>query len=130
MILKINGIVVEEPKVDIAPILEYEKTISKLEEIGKRIMKASPFIGMVSAGKIAFAASAAAGLADKLMPLIHLLQDFALPVGIGMATWGLIEVMIGNPGGKQKIKSAVIGFIGIFLIPTIFYAIRDAFGGQ
>lgn len=128
MIVKINGAVLEEPKVDVAPILEYESIIKKLDKIGERIMKSSFVVASLTMGKTAFAASAAAGLADKLMPLIHLLQDFALPVGIGMATWGLIEVMIGNPAGKQKIKSSVIGFIGIFLIPTIFYAIRDAFG--
>lgn len=66
-------------------------------------------------------------LVDKLYPLIELVQDLALPVGIVVSTWGLLEYMIGNPAGKDKIKGAVVGFIGIFIIPSVFYAIRGAF---
>ncbi|MNN48316.1 hypothetical protein D3C81_1627880 [compost metagenome] len=67
-------------------------------------------------------------LADRMRPLIHMLQDIAMPIGITVSLWGLIEVMMGNiESGKSKLKWAIIGFIGMFLIPEVFYAIRDAF---
>jgi hypothetical protein len=65
----------------------------------------------------------------KLLPLIHVIQDFALPIGIIVSTWGMIEFMIGNPGGKQKIKMAIVGFSGIYLIPYIFVTLKDILGG-
>jgi uncharacterized membrane protein YuzA (DUF378 family) len=65
----------------------------------------------------------------RLLPLIHVIQDFALPVGIIVSTWGMIEFMIGNPGGKQKIKYSILGFAGIYLIPFIFVTLRDTLGG-
>lgn len=68
-------------------------------------------------------------LADKMLPIIKIVQDLSLPIGIIVASWGLIEVIIGNfPAGKEKIKYAVIGFIGMFIIPEVFYTIREVFG--
>ncbi len=67
------------------------------------------------------------GLAQALAPIIALLQELALPVGIGMSIWGLIEIMIGNAGGKDKIKLAILGYIGVFIIPFFFYKIEAAF---
>lgn len=76
----------------------------------------------------AVAAPAIHGLADKLIPLLHMVQDFALPVGIIVSSWGLIEMIMGNiESGKHKMKWAIIGYIGMFLIPQVFYAIHDAF---
>ena len=72
------------------------------------------------------AASPSLGLA--LAPIIQMLQELALPVGIGMAIWGLIETMIGNPGGREKIKWALISYVGVFIIPFFFYQIKAAFG--
>jgi len=66
------------------------------------------------------------GIAPALQPVISMLQEFALPVGIGMAIWGLIEIIIGNPGGKDKIKYAMLGYIGVFVIPYFFYQIKGA----
>jgi len=66
------------------------------------------------------------GIAPALQPVISMLQELALPVGIGMAIWGLIEIIIGNPGGKDKIKYAMLGYIGVFIIPFFFYQIKGA----
>lgn len=67
-------------------------------------------------------------IGDKLQPLIDILQDLALPIGIIVSLWGLIEIIIGNlPSGKEKIKYAIIGFLGFFIIPEIFYTIREVF---
>jgi len=66
------------------------------------------------------------GIAPALQPVISMLQELALPVGIGMAIWGLIEIIIGNPGGKDKIKYAMLGYIGVFVIPYFFYQIKGA----
>lgn len=74
------------------------------------------------------AMSSLSGLGSGIMPLIHMVQDFALPVGIVVSSWGLIEMMMGNiEAGKHKMKWAIIGFIGMFLIPDVFYTIHDAF---
>lgn len=80
------------------------------------------------AGVAPAAAAPALGLAPALAPVISMLQDLALPVGIGMAIWGLIEIIIGNPGGKEKIKYSMLGYIGVFIVPFFFYQIRNAFG--
>jgi len=68
-------------------------------------------------------------LFQKLMPLIHIIQDIALPVAIIVASWGCVEWMIGQPGYKQKLKSAVIGYGALFMIPFLFTTIRDVLVG-
>lgn len=68
-------------------------------------------------------------LATGLWPLIELLQDFAFPVGVGIAVWGLIEVMLDNPKGKDRVKQAFVCYIGIFVIPYLFVVIKNAFQG-
>lgn len=76
------------------------------------------------------AAAGATSIGAKLMPLVYMVQDFAFPVGIGVATWGLVEVIIGNVGsGKQKIKYSIIGYVGIFVLPFVFESIKAAFRG-
>lgn len=78
----------------------------------------------------AMAAAKTSGLWAHFLPLVHMVQDFALPVGVIVATWGLIEIIIGNvASGKEKLKYSIIGYIGIFIIPMIFEAIRAAFQG-
>lgn len=74
-------------------------------------------------------ASTGVNLAEKLTPLISIVQDLALPVGIVVASWGLIEIIMGNlESGKHKLKYSVIGFVGMFIIPQVFYSIKEAFG--
>jgi len=55
-----------------------------------------------------------------------LFQNFAYYVGLGYAIWGTIEYAMDNPAGSTKSKKAIIGFIGVYIIPVIFKAIRDA----
>lgn len=86
-------------------------------------------VGTMPVAAAAGQAAVGAGLAGALQPIIGMLQELALPVGIGMAIWGLIEVMVGNPGGRDKIKWAIISYCGVFIIPFFFYQIRGAFGG-
>jgi putative heme degradation protein len=64
----------------------------------------------------------------RLAPLLHMFQEIALPVGIIVSTWGLVEIIMGNVDvGKTKLKWSIVCYIGIFLIPELFYAIHDAF---
>ncbi len=58
--------------------------------------------------------------------IITLFQNFAYYVGLGYAIWGTIEYAMDNPAGSTKSKKAIIGFIGVYIIPVIFKAIRDA----
>jgi len=80
----------------------------------------------VATQAVPVAAKTYMGIAPALQPVISMLQELALPVGIGMAIWGLIEIIIGNPGGKDKIKYALLGYIGVFVIPYFFYQIKGA----
>ena len=66
-------------------------------------------------------------IAKGFGPLIDMIQDFCFPIGIAVSLWGIIELMLGNPGGKDKVKWAVIGYIGAFVIPFLFEQIRIAF---
>jgi uncharacterized membrane protein YuzA (DUF378 family) len=149
MVIKINGKVINQPKVEsyYEPVLVKEakaqETVSKI--FGHHLLPISTAAGVMWAKSKAFAASAvetianpqttvpsaagAKGLGAALIPIIHMIQDLALPTGIIVASWGLIEIMIGNPNGKTKIKYAIIGFVGLFIVPSVFYAIRDAFAG-
>ena len=63
-----------------------------------------------------------------IQPVISMLQELALPIGIGMSIWGLIEICIGNLGGKDKIKYAILSYVGVFIIPYFFYQIHDFLG--
>ena len=83
-------------------------------------------VGMLNVTTPTFAATS--DITEKLTPLMGMLQDLALPLGIIVASWGLIEIILGNfPQGKEKIKYSVVGFVGIFAIPEVFYTIRDIF---
>lgn len=135
MKIKINGVLVEDTA-EIQPIynpLEITEMENKVKEhvqkFGKIMVPAAAFIGALNITTQAFAATPETSLVEALNPLIQMVQDLAFPVGIVVASWGLIEVMVGQPNGKQKIKLSLIGYIGMYLIPTLFRAIRDGFGG-
>lgn len=68
-------------------------------------------------------------LMHKLLPIIHLIQDIAMPISIIVASWACIEWIIGSPGWKQKIKGAIIGFCAIYIIPFAFEAVGGALSG-
>lgn len=136
MIVKMNGkrIAEYENGIDVSPIQYESLQTNILDNRVHRVFKNAVLPLSAGAGVLSMSVPAHAAtreginLADRLMPIISMIQELALPVGIGVATWGLVEVIIGNfGGGRQKIKYAVIGFVGMFIIPEVFYAIKDAF---
>lgn len=135
MKIKINGVLIEDTAeiqqiYNPLEITEMENKIKKhVQKFGKIMIPAAAFIGALNMATQAFAAPLETSLTEALNPLIQMVQDLAFPVGIVVASWGLIEVMVGQPNGKQKIKLSLIGYIGMYLIPTLFRAIRDGFGG-
>jgi len=135
MIVKINGEVLAQ-EAPVAKVMVKEETIQKLQHFGRIALPISFGLGVLNMTKFAHAAevmvntaTAGASIADKLKPLIHLAQDLALPVGVGVAIWGIVEMMCQNPNGGRKVKTSILGFAGIFVIPYVFYAIRDALQG-
>ena len=61
-----------------------------------------------------------------LEAIIQLLQQFSYYVGLSYAIWGTIEYSMDNPAGGSKVKRAITGYIGIYVLPVIFKAIRNA----
>lgn len=121
-----NGIDVTPKQFDDVIVNDIDLKVDKIFK--NQVIPISVLAGASTIPRLAYANSK--DLADRLMPLIEMIQNLALPIGIGVATWGLVEIIVGNFGsGKGKIKYAVIGFTGMFIIPEIFYAIRDAFQG-
>lgn len=125
MIVRMNGTVISEPAPEL--VAHYEDKIKKAFK--KYVMPASIAVGILNRSTTVFAeVSGTKTIAESMMPLIDMIQDLALPIGIAISSWGLIEIIAGNFGsGKDKVKYAVIGFAGMFLVPEIFYAIRGAF---
>lgn len=78
-------------------------------------------------GAVMAAAPVGCDLVVKLWPLVGKLQQFGLVAGIAVALWGLCRVIMGDPSGKKVIGDAIIGFIGLFIIPEVFFAIWGAF---
>ena len=78
-------------------------------------------------GAVMAAAPVGGDLVVKLWPLVGKLQQFGLVAGIAVALWGLCRVIMGDPSGKKVIGDAIIGFIGLFIIPEIFFSIWGAF---
>lgn len=114
-------------KAKIFGLLESPDLDKKVNRVFKRyVIPNATAIGIINMAQTAYAGTDSIG--DKLMPLLRMLQDLALPLGIIVASWGLIEIILGNfPQGKEKIKYAIIGFVGMFVIPEVFYTIRDVF---
>lgn len=132
MIVKINGEVIQQPEMVEIPVYMIDEKLEKIEKVGKRLIPISLATGLMNVSKPTFAQTSietSATVGDAIMPILTLIQDIAFPVSIIVASWGLIEVMIGQPIGKEKIKHSIIGFIGIYVIPTLFKTIRTAFAG-
>ena len=66
------------------------------------------------------------GCSEYLSVIIQLLQQFSYYVGLGYGLWGVIEYTMDNPAGGNKVKRAITGYIGIYVLPVIFKAIRNA----
>ena len=117
----------ERIKTSIFELLESPDLDRKVNRLFKRyaVPSAATF-GMLNMAITTYASTDTIG--DKLLPLMRMLQDLALPLGIIVASWGLIEIILGNfAQGKEKIKYSVVGFVGMFVIPEVFYTIRDVF---
>ena len=101
---------------------------------GINLFAVAPISTVASKYSVPVATQAAAPAVNSLsstiilQPVISMLQELALPIGIGMSIWGLIEICIGNPGGKEKIKYAILSYVGVFIIPYFFYQIHDSLG--
>lgn len=61
-----------------------------------------------------------------LESIIQLLQQFSYYVGLGYGLWGVVEYTCDNPAGGTKVKRAIVGYVGIYVLPVIFKAIRNA----
>ncbi len=121
MIVTVNGVSLE--RWNYVPVNEKEINIEN--NLDKYFIPAAVIVGIMNVANNVNAYSGNMEEASK--PLIRMVQDFAFPVGVIMATWGLIEMIIGNPSGKEKTKWAIIGYVGIFVIPMVFSQIRAAF---
>lgn len=146
MIVKINGSALNPPCIHPIVNIDKEILVNQWIEAGKKIEKlfknyllpSSIVLSVMNLTKPVFAAIASAptvatspvgtsNLIISLWPIITMVQDLALPVGIIVSIWGMVEMIIGSPGWKQKLKFAVIGYISMFIIPTFFVAIHNAF---
>lgn len=132
-----NGLVTAPALFQYDPARNMEAFLDKLKDIMQwavpltavtSAMNAFTSRALAAAPEAVVATAKTSALWVKFQPLIHMVQDFALPVGVIVATWGLIEIIMGNrPSGKEKLKYSIIGYIGIFVIPMVFEAIRAAF---
>jgi hypothetical protein len=72
-------------------------------------------------------AAAATGPMEGLYPLIDMIRDWGKPIGIGLAMWGAVDWGMGNPEGRLRVKSAVLMYTALWLIPYIFDALEGGF---
>jgi len=122
-----SPVVVFTPDINAEPKTEtLRDRLTRIREAAKKhLIPLTTGINLLATAPIS-AVTGQYSVATALQPVISMLQELALPVGIGMAIWGLIEIIIGNPGGKDKIKYAMLGYIGVFIIPFFFYQIKGA----
>lgn len=131
MIIRINGRVVYPE-----PVFELPKSIPSIVDRNwrERVLGWMDKIEAIIKGWLlppgaVLAAAPVGGLAGKLWPLVDKMQEFGLAVGVAMALWGLCRVIMGDPSGKTQIWQAIIGFVGLYVIPEVFLAIKNAFEG-
>lgn len=134
LIIKVNGRVLEEPgQTTVLPkaiIIKGNAGPFRLKKLRRAILTFTVGLSVASRSSAVLAAAAPTqNIITGLMPIVQMIQDLAFPVGLGVGIWGLIEYIMDNPAGKEKVKRAVIGYIGIFVLPSIFLAIRNAFKG-
>jgi len=143
MIIKINGSILNEKHIHSIKTNKKEVLVNQWIEMGKKcenLFKNYIFpssvvlsaLNLINPIKVVFASTSTSpvstsNLIVSLWPIITMIQDLALPVGIIVSIWGMVEMIIGSPGWKQKLKFAVVGYISMFIIPTFFVAIHNAF---
>lgn len=125
MVIYINGRMVcpgvlTEPEPVLAP--DWRKNVLRwMDRVQSGLKSLLPPPGAV------MAAAPVGGLTGKLWPLVDRLQEFGLAAAIAVSMWGLCRVIMGDPSGKQQIWQAIVGFIGLFIIPEVFFSIWEAF---
>lgn len=117
MIITINGILLEEWN------KTFEKPCIKIKKPIKKVNKQKFILNMLMASGVL-----ASGDLSGLETIIKLFQDFAYYIGMGYAIWGTIEYSMDVPAGGSKVKRAIVGFIGVYIIPIVFKAIKNALG--
>ena len=128
MIITINNIPLDNWYIKETKLPQKIKKL-KIKETRNNIIKPK-FNKLDFCTKILFAAAVTPAPFDfsGLQIIIKLFQEFAYYIGMGYATWGAIEYAMDNPAGADKAKRAVVGFIGIYVIPVIFTSIKNALG--
>ena len=126
MIIKINNVLLDEwnKKVIIVNDIKYNKKhINKLYSYNfdKKLKKINTTINIIMAS-----GALASGDLSGLDSIIKLLQEFSYYIGMGYCLWGCIEYSMDIPSGATKMKRAITGFIGVYIIPIIFKAIKNA----
>ncbi len=127
MIIRINRrvwepAVVPEPMAALTVSDWRKRVLTAMDRVEAVIKKLLPPPGVMLA-----VAPVGGDLVQKLWPLVGKLQEFGLAVGIGMSLWGLCRIIMGDPSGKQQIWQSIIGFVGLFMLPEVFFAIWEAF---
>lgn len=69
-------------------------------------------------------------ITSGLWPIVSLMQDAALPVGVCLALYGIFEWVLDQKEGKQRVQRSVMAYIAVFIIPIGFRAIQKALGGM
>lgn len=112
MIITINGVLLEKWNHETKQKVNKTKNKQNKENIYLKLLLAG---GALSTGDL-----------SGLEVIVDLVRSFAYYIGLGYATWGCVEYAMDNPGGADRVKRAIIGFIGIYVMPVIFSAIRTA----
>lgn len=106
-------------------LLEDWNKLNKINQKNKKITKSN--IKKPDISKLIMASGTlVTGDFSGLETIIQLLQQFSYYVGLGYGLWGVIEYTMDNPAGGNKVKRAITGYIGIYVLPVIFKAIRNA----
>lgn len=140
MIVKINGremVIAQDPvitKIEVMvpetqnPSLKIKNEIKKFIKDVVLLIKETKWLPPPGA-LLAVVPPTGSGMIEKLWPLVEQLKEFGLVAAIAVSLWGLCRVIMGDKGGKQVIWQAIIGFIGLFILPEIFFAIWKVFQG-
>ena len=124
MLVKINGRILPRVRVSVVYTTRTDFTLCLANKVANSAVNALPrVVGLMAAVPVDDPHKPKQ--IPTMWPLIERMQDFGLIVGICFGLWGLYMVIIGNPEGKNKIIQALLGFVGLYVIPEAFLAIRE-----
>lgn len=121
---------VHQAKQEIIEIIDSPGFAKKVDKFFKRVAipTSIPISLLTIPSKTMAAGFDSSKINQQMQPIVELVQSLALPIGVLVSSWGLLEIIMGNFGsGKDKIKYAIIGFVGMFVVPNVFYTIQAAF---